>query len=123
MGKTARIATASRAIVRSLREEIEHVRKDVHDLSEKLAVSGAVGEVYELTSKKGFDFEDVVEICLSEIAAPHGDAAERVSKQSGEAGTDKGDFVVHLNRDDAHGSTPCFVVEAKSRKLGRRVDR
>jgi hypothetical protein len=120
-GEDSPIAVASRAVVRSLREEIEHVRKDVHDLSEKIAVSGAVAEVYDLTSKKGFDYEDIVEECLAEIAAPHGDTPERVSKQHGEAGTDKGDLVVHVNRDDVHGAAARFVVEAKSKKLGRRA--
>jgi hypothetical protein len=120
-GEDSPIAVASRAIVRSLREEIEHVRKDVHELSEKVAVSGAVAEIYELTSRKGADFEDIVEECLAHIAVEHGDAPERVSKQHGEAGTDKGDIVVHLNRDDVQGVAARFVVEAKTRKLGRRA--
>jgi hypothetical protein len=57
---------------------------------------------------------------VSAIAADHGDLAEKTGKTTGVAGTQKGDEVVMLNRDDAHGLEASFVLEAKARKLNMR---
>jgi hypothetical protein len=92
----------------------------VREVSERIAVSDAVGPVLELTSGKGFKYEDVLDACVARIAAAHGDLAEKVATQTGVAGTHKGDEVVTLNQDDTHGVEARFALEAKTTKLNLR---
>ena len=106
--------------MRDLCERLGEVRKDVAELSEKIAVTEAVAPVLELTTGKGFKFEDVLDACVSRIAAQHGDVAEHVGTETGVAGTQKGDEIVTLNPDDASGYEARFALEAKSRKLTMR---
>jgi hypothetical protein len=108
-------------VVSDLKEHVGEVRKDVAALSERIAVHEAVAPVLELTSGKGFRFEDVVDARVSALAAAHGDVAERVGTETGSAGTQKGDEVVTLNLDDTQGYDARFVLEAKSRKLTMRA--
>jgi hypothetical protein len=107
-------------VVSDLKEHVGEVRRDVAALSEKLAVQEAVAPVLELTSGKGFRFEDVVDARVSALAAAHGDVAERVGTETGVAGTQKGDELVSLNPEDTQGYEARFVIEAKSRRLTMR---
>jgi hypothetical protein len=120
-GEDSPLGQLRRQVVRDLCERLGEVRKDVAELSEKIAVTEAVAPVLELTTGKGFKFEDVVDACVSRIAAQHGDVAERVGTETGLAGSQKGDEVVTLNPDDSNGYEARFALEAKSRKLSMRT--
>jgi len=119
-GEDSPLARLRREVVRDLNERLGDVRRDVAELSEKIAVTEAVAPVLELTSGKGFRFEDVVDVCVGRIAAQHGDVAERVGTETGVTGTQKGDEVVTLNPDDTNGYEARFALEAKTRKLTMR---
>jgi hypothetical protein len=119
-GEDSPLARLKRELARDLSERVVEVRRDVAELSEKIAVAEAVAPVLELTTGKGFRFEDVLDACVGRIAAHHGDVAERVGTESGSAGTQKGDEVVTLNPDDSNGYEARFALEAKSRKLTMR---
>lgn len=108
-------------VASDLKEHVGEVRKDVAALSERIAVQEAVAPVLELTSGKGFRFEDVVDARVNTLAAAHGDVAERVGTEPGVEGTLKGDEVVTLNPDDTQGFEARVVLEAKSRKLTMRA--
>lgn len=76
-------------------------RRDVErrfsELREMLAHERGRREESESGTRKGFDFEDVVEERLREVARPLGAVVERTSAAVGEVGADLvGDFVVTL---------------------------
>ena len=106
-------------IVKSVREETAKVQKAVQELTTQLAVDEAQAEMFELTTKKGFTFEDELEAALIGICQPLGDVAERVGGTPGVRGK-KGDFKVVLNPDDAAGQDVCFTLEAKNQQLNLR---
>ena len=120
-GEDSPLAHLKRELVRDVGERLGEVRRDVAELSERIAVNDAVAPVLELTTGKGFRFEDVLDACVSRIAAQHGDVAEHVGTESGVSATQKGDEVVTLNVDDANGYEARFALEAKSRKLTMRA--
>lgn len=120
-GEDSPLGQLKRALVRDMGERLGEVRRDLAELSERIAVNDAVAPVLELTTGKGFRFEDVLDACVSRIAAQHGDVAEHVGTESGLCGTQKGDEVVTLNVDDANGYEARFALEAKSRKLTMRA--
>ena len=74
-----------------------------------------------MTTGKGFTFEDVVHECTNRIAGAHGDLAEKTGTTTGSSGTQKGDEVVTISRDDSQGLEAHFVMEAKAKKLGMRA--
>jgi hypothetical protein len=119
-GEESPLARLRRELVRDMGERLHEVRRDVVELSEKIAVTEAVAPVLELTTGKGFRFEDVVDACVSRIAAQHGDVAERVGTETGVSGSQKGDELVTLNADDTNGYEARFALEAKTRKLTMR---
>lgn len=100
---------------------ISKLHDQVRDLSEKVAVNAAIAPVIAVSTSKGFTFEDLVHDQVSEMAARHGDSAEQTGHEVGSAGTKKGDEVVDVNTDDTLGVERCFVLEAKTRKLGVRA--
>jgi hypothetical protein len=77
-------------------------------------------EVYETTTGKGFDYEDLVDECVGELAAAYGDLHESTGKEKGSTASQVGDEVVTLNREDAHGCDARFALEIKNRKLNMR---
>jgi hypothetical protein len=103
-------------IVKSVEKETAKLQKAVEELKTQLAVDEAKAEMFELTTKKGFTFEDELEASLIEICAPHGDVAERVGGTPGARGK-KGDFKVTINPDDTAGQDVCFTLEAKNQQL------
>jgi hypothetical protein len=103
-------------IVKSVEKETGKVNKAVEELKTQLAVDEAKAEMFELTTKKGFTFEDELEARLIEICEPHGDVAERVGGTPGARGK-KGDFKVTLNPEDCAGQDVCFTLEAKNQAL------
>jgi hypothetical protein len=106
-------------IVKSVEKEAAKLQKAVEELKTQLAVDEAKAEMFELTTKKGFTFEDELEATLIEICEPHGDVAERVGGTPGARGK-KGDFKVSLNPEDVAGQDVCFTVEAKNQQLSLR---
>jgi hypothetical protein len=106
-------------IVKSVREETAKVHEAVQELTTTLAVGEARVEMFELTTKKGFTFEEELETSLVAICQPHGDVAERVGGTPGVRGR-KGDFVVTLNPEDTAGQAAGYVLEAKNQQLNLR---
>lgn len=108
-------------LTKTLKGHTEDLRKDLHDIATKLAVSEREAEILELTTGKGFTFEDLVDQTVGHLAAPYGDVHERVGNEKGATGSQRGDEVVTLNTNDTNGRTLCFVLEAKDRKLSMRA--
>jgi hypothetical protein len=119
-GDESPLGKLQRAINRDVKDELGGIRKEMHELSEKIAVHAAIAPVIEQTSGKGFTFEDVLHRVVERIAVVHGDLAEKVAKQRGVRGNDKGDELVTLDRADTGGVEGRFVFEAKTGKLGIR---
>jgi hypothetical protein len=105
---------------RTIKDHVEDVRRDLKEITTKLAVDDKEAELIELTTAKGFKFEDLVDRSLGRLAAPHGDVHEPVGHVTGELGTKRGDEIVTLNPDDTGGQTRRAVIEAKDRKLSMR---
>jgi hypothetical protein len=106
-------------IVKSVRDETAKVHEAVHELKTQLAVDEAKADMFDLTTKKGFTFEDELEQTLIGICQPLGDIAERVGGTPGARGK-KGDFTVALNPEDTSGQDICFTLEAKNQQLNLR---
>jgi hypothetical protein len=106
-------------IVKSVCDETAKVHKAVQELTTQIAVVDAKAEMFELTTKKGFTFEEALEESLVRICQPHGDIADRVGGTPGVKGR-KGDFVVTLNPDDSAGKAAGYVLEAKNQQLNLR---
>lgn len=119
-GDDSPLARLKVEIGRELRDQLVGVRDEVQALSEKIAVTAATADVFELTTQKGFVYEDAVHVAVARIASAHGDQADKVGTELGVAGTQKGDEVVTLSREDTFGSEGCFVIEAKHQKLNTR---
>ena len=81
-------------VVREIREQAAATTKAVQDLAERVAVRSAEAELIELTTAKGFTFEELVHEHVSRITAPFEDIAERVSTIGGTTGAKVGDEVV-----------------------------
>lgn len=106
-------------IVKTVEKEAAKLQAAVEELKKQLAVDEARAEVFDLTTKKGFTYEDELEAELVQICHPHGDIAERVGGTSGARGK-KGDFTVVINPEDCSGQEVCFTVEAKNQQLSLR---
>ncbi len=106
-------------IVKSVRDETAKVHKAVQELATTLAVDEVRAEMFELTTKKGFTYEDELEHALIGICRPHGDVADRVGGTPGQRGR-KGDFTVTLDPADAAGQDVRYVLEAKNQQLNLR---
>ena len=107
-------------LVDTVQREVSDVAEEVRRVTEHLGILDATEEVYEQTTAKGFDFEDLVDECVSALAAQHGDLAETTGTTKGATGSQVGDELVTLNRDDTFGCDACFAVEVKNRKLNLR---
>jgi hypothetical protein len=103
-------------IVKTVEKEAGAVRKAVDELKTQLAVDGAKAEMLELTTSKGFTFEEKLERALIIVSSPHEDVVDRVGGSPGARGR-KGDLKVTLNPADTGGQDACYVLEAKDSKL------
>ena len=110
------IARYQRQVIKSVEKETGRVQKAVDELRTQLVADDVRTEMLELTTKKGFTFEDALERALVTICAPLGDVAERVGGTPGTRGR-KGDFKVRLNPDDVAGQDVCYALEAKNSTL------
>ena len=120
-GDQSPLSVLHRQIVNDVARQLDVLRQDVQAVAEKVAVDEKVGEVMEITTAKGFAFEEVVHAQLSSLAAAHGDLAEPVGEIAGATGGKVGDEIVTLNAEDTQGRDLRFVVEAKDRKLNMRT--
>ena len=119
-GDESPLARLKGEILFGVKGEIDGVVREIRDVSERFGIATAVAEEHERTAAKGFDFEAVVDGCVAEIAAVHGDAHEQVGNATGATASKVGDEVVTLNRLDTGGKAGRFVLEVKKRKLGMR---
>jgi hypothetical protein len=113
---TSPLARYRSEIVKAVEKETGKVKEAVEELKTRFAVDEARAEVFELTTKKGFVFEDELEEALTRICEPHGDVAERVGGTPGARGK-KGDFKLTINPEDVAGQDVCVTVEAKNQQL------
>ena len=114
-------------LVETVQREVGDVADEVRRVTEHLGILEATEEayeeyeeVYETTTGKGFDYEDLVDECVGELAAAYGDLHESTGKEKGSTASQVGDEVVTLNREDAHGCDARFALEMKNRKLNMR---
>jgi hypothetical protein len=114
------IGRLRKELVETVQREVSDVADEVRRVTEHLGILDATEEVYEQTTAKGFDFEDWVDECVSTLAVVHGDLAEPTGTVKGATGSQVGDEVVTLNRDDTFGCEACFAIEVKNRKLNLR---
>ncbi len=107
-------------LVDTVQREASDLAGELRRVTEHLGIADATAEVYEHTTAKGFDYEDLVDECVGRLAAGYGDLAECTAKESGSSASQVGDEVVTLNRDDTHGIEARFVLEVKNRPLNLR---
>ncbi len=107
-------------LVDTVQREVGDMADELRRVTEHLGILDATEEVYEQTTGKGFDYEDLVDECIGTLAANYGDLAEVTAKQSGSRASQVGDEVVTLNRDDTHGVEARFTLEMKNRPLNLR---
>ena len=119
-GDDSPLGRLKRELTHEVKEQLVEVKGDLKEISEKIAVSSAVAPVIALTTGKGFTFEDLVDVHLTQMASTHGDLAEQTGHQLGNAANKKGDEVVTLSREDMAGGEGRVVFEVKARKLGFR---
>jgi hypothetical protein len=119
-GDQSPLARLKGEILVGVKSQIDGVVREIRDVSTRLGIAAAVAEEHERTTAKGFDFEDVVDACVAQIVAAHGDAHEHLGNETGASGSKVGDEVVTVNRDDTRGQTGRFVLEVKKRNLGMR---
>jgi hypothetical protein len=73
------------------------------------------------SAAKGGDFEDLVEALLGDLARGAGDFLDSTADEAGSTlRSKKGDFVLTVNPQLAHGADLRIVVEAKDRKVSGR---
>ena len=119
-GENSPLNRLSQDLKQTISDAVEKVRKDVGDLSTKVSVDEATADIWDKTTAKGFEFEEIVHLAVSDLAAPHGDLAESVGCIKGAEANLKGDELVQLSLEDTNGHTVFFVWEAKNRKLNMR---
>jgi len=107
-------------LVDTVQREVGDMAEELRRVTEHLGILDATEEVYEQTTGKGFDYEDLVDECVGTLAANYGDLAEVTGTQSGSNASHVGDEVVTLNRDDTHGIEARFTLEMKNRALNMR---
>jgi hypothetical protein len=111
------LARTKRELAEVVRNEVGAVAKEVRDVGLALAAKAAVAEVGGRLTAKGASFEELIAAGVDQIAAIHGDIAERVGMTAGASGTRKGDHLVTICHDDTCGLGARFVLEAKDRGL------
>ncbi len=107
-------------LVDTVQREVGDVAEEVRRVTEHLGIVDATAEAYEHTTAKGFDYEDLVDEAVGELAAGYGDLAECTANETGSCASKVGDEVVTLNRDDTHGVEARFTLEMKNRPLNMR---
>jgi hypothetical protein len=115
------IGRLRKELIETMQREVSEVADEVRRVTDHLGILEATEDVYEQTTAKGFDFEDLVDECVGALAAAHGDLAEPTGHVAGQTGSKVGDELVTLNRDDTFGCEASFAIEVKNRKLNLRA--
>ena len=76
-------------------------------------------EIIRKTTKKGFEFEDTLEVFLQSVSNSFSDIVERVGTEKGKLGNLKGDFLIMISDPKIEGPAPRIVVEAKAEERTR----
>jgi hypothetical protein len=114
------IGRLKQELVDTVQREVSDVADEVRRVTDYLGITDATADAYELTTAKGFDYEDLVDAAVGVLAAGCGDLAESTGNESGSCASKVGDEVVTLNRDDTHGIEARFALEVKNRPLNLR---
>lgn len=119
-GDDSPLGRLKRELAHEVKEQLGEVKGDLREISEKLAVDSAVAPVLEITTAKGFTFEDIVHARLCEIASHYDDSPEPTGHHLGSSASKKGDEVVTLSSQDVASGEGRIVFEMKNRSLGSR---
>jgi hypothetical protein len=114
------IGRLKKELLDTVHREVGDVAGEVRRVTEHLGIADATADVYEHTTAKGFDYEDLVDESVGVLASAYGDLAECTGNESGSTASKVGDEVVTLNRDDTHGVEARFTLEVKNRPLNMR---
>ncbi len=106
----------------------EEISSGFAQLNERLtaieAAAAARATERARSAAKGVDFEDVIEAMLGDLARANGDLLDRTANEAGDViKSKKGDFVLTVNDELAHGADLRVVVEAKDRAISGRAIR
>jgi hypothetical protein len=107
-------------LVETMQREVGEIADEVRRVTDHLGILDATDDVYEQTTAKGFDYEDLVDECVATLASGYGDLAEVTAQERGSTASRVGDEVVTLNREDTHGVEARFTLEMKNRPLNIR---
>jgi hypothetical protein len=107
------------------RQEISEGFRGVHErLTAIEAASRARADERSRSAAKGWDFEDLLEGMLGELARGAGDLLDRTGTEAGSVmGSKKGDFVLTLDPRVTRGADVRIVLEAKDRVMSPRAMR
>lgn len=92
-------------------ESMKPLTESVNALRELVAEEKGKAEVFELTTAKGFAFEEELMFKLEEVAKPNGDVVQNTALLTEVSGSKKGDFLYTLS-----GSGTKIVIEAKDKE-------
>jgi len=111
----------------SHRNESQGLQKHIADLNERLSRllersegEAAVAEAEEAGTRKGFSFEERVNVAIERIASLRGDCATHTGAEGAEGGGKKGDTLVEVGAA-AGPASGRIVFESKDRKLSKRA--
>jgi hypothetical protein len=111
-------------VVKTVKDEAADIGKQLGELRELItsaaAAESASKEVFDLTSQKGFKFEDLLHELINRVAVHFGDVAAPVGTEPGLLGSKTGDEIVVINPEDTRGTALTVVWEAKTGKQGLR---
>lgn len=94
-------------------EELQIIQKDMTDKIDKIIIENARSlgkkEIYEKSTQKGGEFEDIVHYFLNNATANNFDVVKNISRTYGKKGT-KGDFLI-----ETYDTKQKILIEAKSK--------
>ena len=111
------LGKAKREIMETVKEAARDQSSQLQELRTAVAVSKARADAAELTSVKGFTYEEMLQHGLESIASIHEDIAQPIGRITGMSGTKNGDLLVIVNPEDTGGQEVRFVLECKDRRL------
>jgi hypothetical protein len=108
-------------LIKTVKDETGELAERVADVRELIKSTAAASEakkvMFDKTSLKGRNFEDVMHELISSQAVLYSDIASKTGEEYGALGTKQGDEVVTLNLEDTRGATANIMWEAKTKRL------
>lgn len=95
--------------------DLNRITIQLSALELRLAEKEATLKEREKSPRKGFDFEEDLQLMLNRLAKPFGDSVTDVSTTATLGRSKKGDFLVQVNNSDTGGQDAFIVIEAKRR--------